>query len=76
MTTALPDVTEKVISVWNDRIRLRVKVAGQGPALGLGQAQVGRPQAVLQLLDAGDDAEARSGNPQVRRGAAVHGASR
>ena len=33
MTTAPPDLTEKVISVWNDRIRLRVKVAGQGPAL-------------------------------------------
>jgi len=33
MTTALPEVTERVISVWNDQINLRFKVTGQGPAL-------------------------------------------
>lgn len=33
MTTTLPDMTEKVVSVWNDRIRLRVKVTGHGPGL-------------------------------------------
>ncbi|MFE4754994.1 alpha/beta fold hydrolase [Streptomyces mirabilis] len=33
MTTTAPDTTEKVVAVWNDRIRLRVKVTGQGPAL-------------------------------------------
>jgi pimeloyl-ACP methyl ester carboxylesterase len=32
-TTTQPDLTEHVLAVWDNKLRLRVKVAGHGPAL-------------------------------------------